>query len=147
MNVVGTQVARPDRLGTDPMVYGGITKWTSPRKSGGIPRVSPRFSSRVWRMSRLTQDRTAKPVSRDHILRRERGQGISILSVQPATTSRIGNLTRLIRTLITLHTVHSIMYPECSSTYVLSVHSCYNTVSAALLSSPVISTNEDPRIR
>ena len=43
VNVVGTQVARPDRLGTDPMAYGGINKWTSPRKSGGISLVSTRF--------------------------------------------------------------------------------------------------------
>ena len=29
----------------------------------------------VWRMSRLTQDGTAEPVSRDQILRDTRGQG------------------------------------------------------------------------
>ena len=40
-------------------------------------------------MSRLTRDGTAEPVSRDQILRRERGQGnIHFLSVQ-LTTSRI----------------------------------------------------------
>ena len=26
MNAIGTQDARPDKLGTDPMVYGGINK-------------------------------------------------------------------------------------------------------------------------
>ena len=31
-------------------------------------------SKRVWRMSRLTRGGTAEPVSRDQILRRERGQ-------------------------------------------------------------------------
>ena len=46
----------------------------------------------------MTRDGTAEPVSRDQILRRERGQGISIFLVQ-LTTSRIGNLTRLILTL------------------------------------------------
>ena len=32
-------------------------------------------TARVWRMSRLTRDGTAELVSRDQILRRERGQG------------------------------------------------------------------------
>ena len=48
-------------------------------------------------MNRLTRDGTAQPVSRDQILRRERGQGIFIFPVQ-LTTSKIGNLTRLIHT-------------------------------------------------
>ena len=48
-------------------------------------------------MSRLTRDGTAEPVSRDQILRRERGQGKKHISVQLAT-SWIGNLTRLIHT-------------------------------------------------
>ena len=41
------EVARPDKLGTDPMAYGVINKWTSPRKLGEIPRVSTRFSLNV----------------------------------------------------------------------------------------------------
>ena len=45
-----------------------------PRNSGGIPKVSTRFSLSM-EMSRLTRDGTAEPVSRDQILRRERGQG------------------------------------------------------------------------
>ena len=49
-------------------------------------------------MSRLTRDETAKPVSRDQILRRERGQENIHLPVE-LTTSRIGNLTWLILTL------------------------------------------------
>ena len=49
-------------------------------------------------MSRLTRDGTAEPVSRDQILRHARGQGNIIFPVQ-LTTSRIGNLTRLIHTL------------------------------------------------
>ena len=50
--------------------------------------------------SRLTQDGTAKPVSRGQILRRERGQG-NIISISPVqlTTCRIGSLTRSILTL------------------------------------------------
>ena len=51
-----------------------INKWTKPRKSGGIPKVSTRFSLSM-EMSTLTRDGTAEPVSRDQILRRERGQG------------------------------------------------------------------------
>ena len=85
-------------------------------------------------MSRLTRDGTAEPVSRDQILRRERGQGnilpnpfretkfsganadreILILPVQ-LTTSRIGNLTLLILTLATCddHTyIHTYMLPR-----------------------------------
>ena len=49
-------------------------------------------------MSRLTRDGTAEPVSRDQILRRERRQDNIIFPVR-VTTSRIGNLTRLVRTL------------------------------------------------
>ena len=46
------------------------------RKSGAIPycKVSTIFSLNM-EMSRLTRDGTAEPVSRDQILRRERGQG------------------------------------------------------------------------
>ena len=49
-------------------------------------------------MSRLTRDGTAEPISRDQILRRERGQGKNIFLVQ-LTTSRIGSLIRLILSL------------------------------------------------
>ena len=49
-------------------------------------------------MSTLTRDGTAESVSRDRILRRERGQRKNIFPVQ-LTTSRIGNLTWLILTL------------------------------------------------
>ena len=57
-------------------------------------------------MSRLARDGTTEPVSRDQILRRERGQGNIIFSVQ-RTTSRIGNLTRLILTLAICVTIHN----------------------------------------
>ena len=51
-------------------------------------------------MSRLTLEGTAEPVLRDQILRRERRQEkIFIFPVQ-LTTSRIGNLTRFIHTLL-----------------------------------------------
>ena len=50
-------------------------------------------------MSRLTRDGTAEPVSRDQILRHARGQGSIVFPVQ-LTSSRIGNLTWLIHTLL-----------------------------------------------
>ena len=57
-------------------------------------------------MSRLTRDGTAEPVSRDQILRHARGQGNILFPVQ-LTTSRIGNLTRLIHTLLYVMTIHT----------------------------------------
>ena len=52
-------------------------------------------------MSGLTRNETAEPVSRDQILRRERGREIFIFPVQLATSS-IGSLTRLIHTLLAI---------------------------------------------
>ena len=60
-------------------------------------------------MSRLTRDGTAEPVSRDQILRHARGQGNIVFSVQ-LTTSRIGNLTRLIHTLLFVMTIHTYIH-------------------------------------
>ena len=60
-------------------------------------------------MSRPTRDGTAEPVSRDQILRHARGQGNIIFSVQ-LTTSRIGNLTRLIHTLLYVMTIHTYIH-------------------------------------
>ena len=57
-------------------------------------------------MSRLTWDGTAEPVSRYQILRHARGQRNVIFPVQ-LTTSRIGNLTRLIHTLLYVMTIHT----------------------------------------
>ena len=62
-----------------------------------VSSISTIFSQSI-EMSRLTLDGTAKPVSRDQILKRERGQETFIFPVQ-LTTSRIGNLTRLIHTI------------------------------------------------
>ena len=51
----------------------------------------------VWRMSRLTRDGTAEPVSRDQILRREQGHGgIHFSCSADHEESRIGNHARLI---------------------------------------------------
>ena len=79
--------------------------YTPPRNTGGIPYVSTRFSPSM-EMSRLTRDGTAETVSRDQLLRRERGQRIIIFPVQ-LTTSRIGNLRRLIHTLAICVTIHT----------------------------------------
>ena len=58
-------------------------------------------------MSRLARNGTAEPVSRDQILGRERGdREICIFPVQ-LTTSRIGNLTRLILTLAIICDSHT----------------------------------------
>ena len=57
-------------------------------------------------MRRLTRDGTAEPVSRDQVVSHARGQGNIIFPVQ-LTTSTIGNLTRLIHTLLCV-------YSQCS---------------------------------
>ena len=51
-------------------------------------------------MSRLAQDGIAEPVSRDQIFRHERGQGNVHFPCSAPHESRIGNLTRLIHTLL-----------------------------------------------
>ena len=72
--------------------------------------VHTRFSLSMG-MSRMTRDGTAEPVSRDEILRHARGQGDIIFPVQ-LTTSRIGNLTRLIHTLLYVITIHKYIRAE-----------------------------------
>ena len=57
-------------------------------------------------ISRLTRDGTAETVSRDQILRRERGREIFIFPVQ-LITSRIGDLIRLIVLLLCVMTIHT----------------------------------------
>ena len=77
MNATDTQLGDPINSGlTRWRMYGGfkIYKWTPPRNSGGIPKVSTIFNLSM-EMGRLTRDGTAEPVSPDQILRRERGQG------------------------------------------------------------------------
>ena len=69
--------------------------------------MSTRFSLSM-EVNRLTRDGTAEPVSRDQILRRERGQGnvdfpLLIFPVQ-RTTSRIGNPNLLLLHVMTIHT-------------------------------------------
>ena len=59
--------------------------------------------------SRLTRDGTAEPVSRDKILGTHGDSGIFIFPVR-LTTSRIGNLTRLIHTLLYVMTIHTCIH-------------------------------------
>ena len=88
-------------------------KWTPPRNSGGIPQVSTRFSLSM-EMSRLTRDGTAEPSHETKLSGTNfNADGeIFIFPVQ-LTTSRIGNLTRLIHTLA--------IYVMCDNTY---IHAC-----------------------
>ena len=76
-------------------------------------------------MSRLTRDGTAEPVSRDQILRHERGQGNIQFSCQ-LTTCRTGNITRLIHTLAICVTIHT---KSKGSEVVLNL--LYNTVASS----------------
>ena len=75
---------------------------------GDKTRYSDRFSVSM-EMSRLARDGTAEPVSRDQIIRHARGQGNIIFPGQ-LTTSRIGNLTRLIHTLLYVMTIHTYIH-------------------------------------
>ena len=75
MNAIGTQLRDP--------INSGLTRWRmaviykymdATVELGRNPVSSTRFSLSL-EMSRLARDRNAEPVSRDQILRRERGQG------------------------------------------------------------------------
>ena len=72
-----------------------------------------RFSLIVWRMSRLTRNWTVKPVSRDEILRRERGQGniifpCSAIHEQDSIDFTHSAYLYLIHTLLKVLTIHII---------------------------------------
>ena len=111
-------------------------------------------------MSRLTQDGTAKLVTRDQILRRERRQYIYIHSPCSANHEQVwqfypvgpysDDFTYILylyiqqyRYICVICTMNAAVEPM----HVLSVHSYQDTTSTALLSSPVISINEDQRIQ
>ena len=88
-------------------------------------------------MSRLTRDGTAEPVSRDQILRHARGQGNIIFSFQ-LTTSRIGNLTRLILTLLCVMTIHTYIPVQPSASIQDYKNKCqYDLISYTRLRSPI----------
>ena len=75
-------------------------------------------------MSRLTRDGTAEAVSRDQILRHARGQGILFFPVK-LTMSRIGNLTRLIHTLLYVMTIHTYIHSTVVIIYHNTLHPSY----------------------
>ena len=78
VNAIGTQLHDP--------INSGLTRWrimavlnkqmdaAAERGRNPVRKKSTKFSLSM-EMSRLTRDGTAEPVSRDQILRRERGQG------------------------------------------------------------------------
>ena len=78
---------------------------TAAAELGRIPVSKHQIQPECMEMSRLTRDRTAEPVSRDQILSHAWGQGNIIFPVQ-LTTSRMGNLTRLIHTLLYVIAIH-----------------------------------------
>ena len=94
VNAIGMQLRGLVKLGTDPMAVGSINKWTPP--AGDILRVSPEFSLRVENKQADTGDgRTC--FARSNSQERTRTREMPIFPVQ-LTTSRTGNLTRLIHT-------------------------------------------------
>ena len=85
-----------------------------------------RFSLSV-ETSRLTRDGTAEPVSRDHNFSGTHGdRGRFIFPVQ-LTTSRTGNLTRLI---------HTLLYVMAIYRYIHSQAFCFPTYEAKVLGMP-----------
>ena len=110
-------------------------------------------------MSRLTHDGTAKHVSRDPILRHERGQG-NIDSLCSADHKQVWQSYPVdpysddFKYILYLYIqqyryiwIICTMNAAAEPIHVLSVHPYHDTASVALLSSPVISTNEDQRIQ
>ena len=88
------------------MVYGVVFFQMDAAAELGRNPVVSRHQIRPVRsmeMSRLAQGGTAESVSRDQILRRERGQGKkSILPVQLTTSRSNGNFTRLIHSTLAI---------------------------------------------
>ena len=115
------EVARPDKLGTDPMVYGGIRQWTSPRTSGGIPRISTRFSLSVEnKQTDAGRDGQTCLARLNSQARTGTGKYFIFILYFQLTMSRFGNLTRLIRTPMTIHTYCTCTYSS-TGTHVLCV--------------------------
>ena len=76
-----------------------------------LPYVSTRFSLSI-EMNRLARDGNTEPVSRYQTLRRERGQGHTVIFAVQLTTCRIGNLTRLIHTLLYVMIIHTYLHTD-----------------------------------
>ena len=103
------------------MVCGaGYNIWTPPRNSGGIPRVSTRFSVSIEDEQadkrRDIQTCLAKPNSQARTGARK------CFPVQ-LTMNRIGNLTQLICILLYVMTTHAYVYTiACTNSRLLSGH-------------------------
>ena len=95
MNAIGTQLRDPINSGLTRCCMAVLNK-----KMNAVAELGRTRFSLSMEMSRLMRD------SRDQILRRERGQEILFFPVQ-LTTSRIGNLNRLIHTLAVCVTIIS----------------------------------------
>ena len=96
-------IAQPDKLGTDPMVYRGfyINKWTPPRNSEGVSHpIQPEY----WEWAGWRGTGWLSPSRETKFSGTYGDKGIFIFPVQ-LTTSRIGNLTRLIHTLLYVMTI------------------------------------------
>ena len=65
------------------MAYGGLNKYMNAAAELGMNPVSKHHTvfSLNMEMSRLTRDGIGEPVSRDRVLRRERGQGKKTFSL------------------------------------------------------------------
>ena len=74
--------------------------------------LSTRFNLSI-EMSKLTRDGTAKPVLRDQILRRERGQREMLILLVQLTTCRTGSRTRLIHILAIYVTILAHIQSQC----------------------------------
>ena len=102
---------------------------------GRNPVSKHRFSLSM-EMSRLTRNGTAEPVSRDQILRHARGQGNISFPVQ-LTTSRIGNLTRLIHTLLYVMAIHTyIVYIHTGTCYLFAAMRRYSATKPPVRDGP-----------
>ena len=97
----------------------GFTLRKSPQKPEGTPHVSTRFSLSM-EMSRLTRDGTVEPVSRDQILRRERGQGNSHF---PCSADHEQDWQPYPVDAYSCYTIDVMTIHTCYTQYILSAHS------------------------
>ena len=88
------------------MAYGDLNKWTPPGKSEGIPGVRTRLSMSVENEQTVVQRDGQTRLARPNSQARNEDREIFIFFFQ-LTTSRIGNLTRLIHTLLHVMTIHT----------------------------------------
>ena len=104
MSYIGTKLRDPINSGLTRWRVAVFIKWTPPRESGGITRVSTRFNLSVeTEQAAAGRDGRTRLVRPNSQLRKDRE--IIIFPVQ-LTTSRIGNLTRLIFTLPYVMSMH-----------------------------------------